>query len=526
MAFLTKTLEQLTLCFGVAGLIYLTGLFTTSYLSNLIFIPLVMSLVIACIPKEKEALLKEIALVTASFTFLYSLLLWVFFNLQTPQFQYVESFSYLFPMQDSKITIFLGVDGISMPLIILSNLLIFICLLSSWSSIKIYLKEYLIAFLVLEAFLVGAFAVLDLLIFYIFFEATLLPMFIIVLIYGSRERKAGAANFLFLYTFFGSLFMLAAILYIYSQFGTTNYLDLIYYCPMLSATESNFLWFAFFFSFATKLPMIPFHIWLPEAHVEAPTAGSVILAGILLKLGSYGMIRYALALLPSGALYFTPLVYTLSILGVIYASLTAIRQTDFKRIVAYSSVAHMSIVNIGIFAFNSIGLEGALLQSVSHGFVASALFLIIGVVYDRFHSRIVKYYGGLATYMPLYAIVFLFFTMANIALPGTSSFVGEILILAGSFKANTTVTFLGATGMILGGAYALWLANRILYGNLKVDNGRLHLNYFYDLTRREIYVFLPLILGTLWLGIYPKPLLDVFHISVQFLVYLIQPFFL
>jgi len=279
------------------------------------------------------------------------------------------------------------------------------------------------------------------------------------------------------------------------------------------------LWLAFFLSFATKVPMLPVHIWLPEAHVEAPTTGSVILAGILLKLGTYGFLRFSLPLFGEANFYFAPLVYTISVLGVIYTSLTAIRQTDFKRIIAYTSVAHMNIVMIGIYSFNIIGLSGSILQSVSHGFVSSALFLIIGVVYDRFHTRIIKYYSGLVHIMPLYSVIFLFFTMSNIALPGTSSFVGEFLILTGSFRENTTVTFLAATGMILGGAYSLWLYNRIVYGNLKKDENYVYLKYSYDINRREFYVFIPLILGTIILGIYPNVLLQSLDASLLNLLF-------
>jgi proton-translocating NADH-quinone oxidoreductase chain M len=343
-------------------------------------------------------------------------------------------------------------------------------------------------------------------------------MFIMILIWGSRERKIRAATMLFLYTLFGSVFMLAGILYIYWVVGTTDY-QMIVASAHFSPFEQRLLWLAFFLSFATKVPMLPVHIWLPEAHVEAPTAGSVILAGILLKLGSYGFIRFSLPLFPEANFYFTPLVYTISILGVIYTSLTAIRQTDFKRIIAYTSVAHMNIVMIGIYSFNLIGLEGSIIQSISHGFVSSALFLIIGVVYDRFHTRLVKYYSGLVHIMPIYAIIFLFFTLANIAMPGTSSFVGEFLILSGSLKENTTVTFLGSTGMILGGAYSLWLYNRVIYGNLKTDEGHLHLKYSYDLTKREFYVFLPLMIGTLLMGIYPKIFLDPLDASVLNLIF-------
>ena len=306
--------------------------------------------------------------------------------------------------------------------------------------------------------------------------------------------------------------MLLGILYIYYQVGTTDYEILSTFS--FSMIEQKLLWLGFFASFASKIPMIPVHLWLPEAHVEAPTAGSVVLAGVLLKLGTYGFIRFSLPLFPEACFYFAPLVYTLSAIGVIYTSFTAIRQTDFKRIIAYTSVAHMNLVMLGIFSFNVIGIEGALLQSLSHGFVASALFLIIGVVYDRHHTRMVKYYGGLVHVMPIYISIFLFFTMANIGLPGTSSFVGEFLILVGSFKVNTTITFLGATGMILGGCYSLWLFNRIAYGNLKIQ----YCKKFLDLNLREFLTFLPLILGTIIMGIYPNIFLEPMHMSVNTLV--------
>lgn len=490
-----------------------------SILSLLIFLPLVGAFLIAWIPSEEKVLIKSVGLLTTGITFLLSLGLWINFNKSISKFQFVESIDYWFPWDsNTSTTLFLGVDGISLFFILLTTLLIFLCLLSSWENIHSYLKEYLIAFLVLEALLLGVFMILDLLLFYILFEGTLIPMFIMILIWGSRERKIRAATMLFLYTLLGSVFMLAAILYIFWSVGSTDY-QILVASVSFTPFEERILWLAFFLSFATKVPMLPVHIWLPEAHVEAPTAGSVILAGILLKLGTYGFIRFSLPLFPDANIYFTPFVYTLSILGVIYTSLTAIRQTDFKRIVAYTSVAHMNIVMIGIYSFNLIGLGGSILQSISHGFVASALFLIIGVVYDRFHTRLIKYYSGLVHLMPLYTIIFLFFTMANIALPGTSSFVGEFLILTGSLKENTTVTFLGATGMVLGGAYSLWLFNRIVYGNLKKDEGHLHLHYSYDLTRREFYVFLPLILGTLLMGIYPKIFLDPLDASLLNLVF-------
>ena len=370
----------------------------------------------------------------------------------------------------------------------------------------------MIAFLVMEFFLIGVFSILDLLLFYIFFESILIPMYLIVGVWGSRARKIRAAYFFFLYTLLGSVLMLLSILYIYYQVGTTDYEVLLTF--IFSKTEQKLLWFSFFGSFATKVPMVPVHLWLPEAHVEAPTAGSVILAGILLKLGTYGFLRFSFPLFPEASFYFAPIVYLFSIIGIVYTSFTAIRQTDFKRIIAYTSVAHMNLVMVGLFSFNTIGLEGAILQSLSHGFVASALFLIIGIVYERHHTRMVKYYGGLVHTMPLYTFIFLFFTMSNIGLPGTGSFVGEFLILAGSFKTNTSATFISATGMIIGGCYSLWLFNRISYGNLKVQ----YLKDYIDINKREAFIFLPLISGTIFIGLYPEIFLNSMHMSVNMLI--------
>jgi proton-translocating NADH-quinone oxidoreductase chain M len=304
-------------------------------------------------------------------------------------------------------------------------------------------------------------------------------MFLVIGIYGSRQRKIRAAYMFFLYTLFGSLFMLIGVIYIYLFAGSTNYEALA--TVGFSSYDQKWLWLAFFASFAAKVPMLPVHIWLPEAHVEAPTAGSVILAGILLKLGSYGFLRFSLGLFPEASVYFTPFVFSLSLLGVVYTSLTAIRQTDLKRLIAYTSVAHMNLVMIGLFTGTVIGVEAAILQSLSHGFVSSALFLIIGVLYDRWHSRVVKYYGGLTHTMPIFIIIFLFFTMANLGLPGTSSFVGEFLLLVSAFEANSTACFFAATSMILGGGYSLWLFNRIAYGNIKIVG--------FDLSLREFILF-------------------------------------
>jgi len=447
-------------------------------------------------------------------TFIVSLFLWVFFDNSTSQFQFVSEIIWL-PTLNLNLTV--GIDGISLFLILLTTLLIPLCILASWNGVKIYVKEYLIAFLVMESFLIGVFCVLDLLIFYIFFESVLIPMFLIIGIWGSRERKIRASYFFFIYTLLGSVLMLLGIIYIYDQVGSTDYETLLN--VSLTVPEQKYLWLAFFASFATKVPMMPMHIWLPEAHVEAPTAGSVILAGVLLKLGTYGFIRFSLPLFPEASIYFTPLVYSMGAIAVIYTSLTAIRQTDLKRIIAYTSVAHMNLVIIGLFSFNIIGLEGAMLQSLSHGFVASALFLIIGIIYDRHHTRMVKYYGGLVHIMPIFSIIFLIFTMANIALPGTSSFVGEILILVGVYKTNTTITVLGATGMVFGGAYSLWLFNRIIYGNLKTQ----YLSNFYDIEKREFLIFLPLLLGTFVMGVYPELFLNPMHVSINNLVDQIQP---
>lgn len=478
----------------------------------ILLFPIIGILLLVITPSGEEKLLKVVALNASCFSFTGSLLTWFFFNKSYGGFQFVTKLEWISLF---NLTFTFGVDGISLFFLLLTTLLIPLCLLASWNSVNNSLKEFLIAFLLLDFFLIATFCILDLLLFYVFFESVLIPMFLIIGIWGSRDRKILAAYYFFLYTFLGSVLMLLSILYIYSQVGTTNYEVLLTFS--FSKLEQKLLWFTFFLAFASKVPMIPVHLWLPEAHVEAPTAGSVILAGVLLKLGTYGFIRFSLPLFPYASAFFTPLVYTISLIGIVYTSFTAIRQTDFKRIIAYTSIAHMNLVVLGIFSFNVIGIEGAILQSLSHGFVASALFLIIGVVYERYRTRLVQYYGGLASVMPLYIFVFLFFTLANISFPGTSSFVGEFLILVGSFKVNTTITFLGATSVVIGAAYSLWLFNRISYGNIKTQ----YTNLFSDLSPREFIVFLPLILGTLIVGIYPDFFLTSIHASVNALVELI-----
>lgn len=474
----------------------------------ILLLPLIGIIILLLMPKHSLLLMKQISLIFASATFLSSLFLWFFFNKSMASFQFVVCFPWL-PF--ININFILGVDGISLFFILLTSMLVFLCLLISWNSVTFNLKEYLLSFFVLEFFLLTVFCFLDLMVFYIFFESILIPMYFIIGIWGSRERKMRAAFFFFLYTLLSSVLMLLSIIYIHYQVGTTNFEILT--TSFFTLKEQKFLWLAFFFSFATKVPMMPTHIWLPEAHVEAPTAGSVILAGVLLKLGTYGFLRYGFPLFPEASFYYAPLVYSIAATGIVYTSFTAIRQTDFKKIIAYTSVAHMNLVVVGLFSFNVIGFEGAILQSLSHGFVASALFAIIGVVYERFHTRTVKYYGGLVHVMPLFIIIFLIFTMANIGLPGTSSFVGEFLILVGSFTTNITVTVVAATSMVLGGCYSLWLFNRISYGNLKTQ----YVSNYIDLNKRECYIFLPFVLGTLILGLCPNIVLDPIHMSVNLL---------
>jgi len=470
----------------------------------LIITPILGILVLLLIPSRNKTALKQIGLLFSSITFVFSLLLWVWFDNASSQFQFLDT---VFWIPSLNLNFVMGIDGVSLFLIILTTLLIMLCILASYN-IQHYVKEYLVSFLLLDILLISVFCVLDVLLFYVFFESVLIPMFLIIGIWGSRERKIRAAYFFFLYTLLGSVLMLLALMYILNQAGTTDYETLL--TINFTEKEQKILWLAFFASFATKVPMLPMHIWLPEAHVEAPTAGSVILAGVLLKLGTYGLIRFSLPLFPYASAYFTPFVYSLAAMAVVYTSFTAIRQSDFKRIIAYTSVAHMNLVIIGLFSFNTIGLEGAMLQSLSHGFVASALFLIIGIVYERHHTRMVKYYGGLVHVMPLYVIFFLLFTMANIGLPGTSSFVGEFLILLGAYNLNTTIAFIGATGMVLGGAYSLWVFNRISYGNLKTQ----YIKEFSDLNKRELYTLLPLAFGTIFVGIYPKVFLMPMNISI------------
>ncbi|GJP48043.1 hypothetical protein CLOM_g7282 [Closterium sp. NIES-68] len=478
-------------------------------LSALILFPLLGGLFVSFITESKIRTIRIVGLCTSFITFLYSLFFWLEFDNSTPKFQFVETIQWL---PYSNINFVLGLDGISLFFVILTTFLVPICLLVGWSSIQKSKKEYIIAFLVLESLMIAVFCMLDLLLFYVFFESVLIPMFIIIGVWGSRQRKIQAAYQFFLYTLFGSLFMLLAILLIFFQTGTTDLQILL--TTEFSERRQILLWIAFFASFAVKVPMVPVHIWLPEAHVEAPTAGSVILAGILLKLGTYGFLRFSIPMFPEATLYFTPFIYTLSVIAIIYTSLTTIRQIDLKKIIAYSSVAHMNFVTIGMFSLNMQGIEGSILLMLSHGLVSSALFLCVGALYDRHKTRLVRYYGGLAQTMPIFSVIFLFFTLANMSLPGTSSFIGEFLILVGAFQRNTLIATLAALGMILGAAYSLWLYNRVVFGNFQPN----FINKFSDLNRREVFIFLPFILGVIWMGVYPEVFLESMHTSVSNLI--------
>ena len=472
---------------------------------SLIFSILVFIIfVLFFIPGHNKNLLRFLGLSSSGSILLLSVLLFIRFENNSCYFQDIVLYNLgsLFLNFD----FIFGFDGISIYFFLLTALLFFLCVLFIWN--EFYFKEYLICLLLIELLLLLVFSVLDLLLFYVFFEAILIPMFLLIGIWGSRERKLRAAYLLFFYTLFGSVLMLLGILYIYSITGTLN-LEYLLTCEF-SFNEQYWLWLAFFLSFASKVPMFPFHIWLPEAHVEAPTVGSVLLAGILLKLGVFGFLRFSLTLFPLASFYFSPLVYVLSICGVIYASFSAIRQTDFKRIIAYSSVSHMNLVTLGIFSFNIVGLEGSIIQSISHGFVSSAMFFMIGILYDRYHSRLLHYYGGLVHMMPVYSVLFLIFTMANIALPGTSSFVGEFLLLLGIFKMNIVAAVFGALCVILCGAYSLWLYNRLIFGNLKIS----YTTKFKDLNLREFFILVPLLFLVFLMGIYPSFFLDTIHFSV------------
>ncbi len=480
-------------------------------LSLTTFLPLVGALFILAIRGEPRVVARNarnVALLTSVATFIVSLFILVHFNGASAEFQLKETVPWL---PGTAVSYSMGIDGISMWFVLLSTFLTPLCILSSIGAVEHRVKEYMIAFLVLETMMVGMFCAMDMILFYVFFEGVLIPMFIIIGVWGGARRVYAAFKF-FLYTLAGSVLMLVAMLAMFFEAHTTDIPSLMAYS--FSPSFQLWLWLAFFASFAVKVPMWPVHTWLPDAHVEAPTAGSVILAGVLLKMGAYGFLRFSVPMFPHATEFFTPLVYTLSIVALVYTSLVALVQEDMKKLIAYSSVAHMGYVTVGIFSMTTQGVEGAIYQMLSHGIVASALFLCVGVVYDRMHTREIARYGGLATRMPKYAVVFMLFTMASVGLPGTAGFVGEFLVMMGVFQVNSWVGLFVATGLVLGAAYMLYLYRRVVFGRLTRDD----LKDILDMNAREIFIFAPLVILVLWMGIYPSTFLDPMHASVAKLI--------
>jgi len=490
-------------------------------LSIITFIPSVAAVILALFLRgDDEAAAhnaKWLALLATSATFLVSLFVLAGFDPADTGMQFVEDRTWILGLKYK-----MGVDGISVLFVMLTTFLMPITILACWP-VTVRVKEYMIAFLLLETLMIGVFTALDLVLFYLFFEGGLIPMFLIIGIWGGKERVYAALKF-FLYTFLGSVLMLVALIVMYVEAGTTDVVALMSHdfahetmsvlgIPIAGGLQT-LLFLAFFASFAVKIPMWPVHTWLPDAHVQAPTAGSVILASIMLKMGGYGLLRFSLPMFPVGSDVLTPLVFTLSVIAIIYTSLVALAQTDMKKLIAYSSVAHMGYVTIGIFAVNQQGVDGSIVQMLSHGFVAGALFLCVGVIYDRMHTREISAYGGLVNRMPSYALVFMFFAMANVGLPGTSGFVGEFLILVGAFQVNTWVAVLAASGMILSAAYTLWLYRRVVFGDLIKEA----LKTIADMSRREWLIFAPLIAMTLLVGLYPSLVTDLIGPSVSALV--------
>jgi proton-translocating NADH-quinone oxidoreductase chain M len=481
----------------------------TYILFNTLILPLAFGGIISLIPSSYHKLIRYISLISTLLTFFCSTLLWIFFDESANGFQFVIPLNWM-----SSYEIYIGIDGISLFFIILTTFLSSICILFSFRSTIKFIKEYAIAFLVLEFFILSVFSCLDLLFFYIAFESVLLPMFLIIGVWGSRERKIHAAYQFFLYTLLGSVLMLVAVFIIYLNTGTFNF-EMLFECHF-SKHSQLFLWIAFFLSFSIKIPMVPVHIWLPEAHVEAPTAGSIILAGILLKLGGYGFLRLSIVLFPYASIYFTPFLFVLCLVGVVYTSICAIRQVDFKKLIAYTSIAHMNIVVFGIFSREYFSIEGSILLMISHGIISGALFLLIGVLYDRHHTRLIKYYSGIGQGMPIFSYFLLFFNLCNFSLPGTSSFVGELLVLTGLFKFNTYVAIVASLSIILGGIYSIWLVNRINGGYCNIFN----ISNVYDINRLEFHILLPLVFLAILIGIYPSILLDSMYTSVRMFTHL------
>ena len=479
-------------------------------LSILIFIPVVgifFMLLIRNNDDQSSQNLKHTALWITFLNFIISLSLLFSFDLNNPDFQFVETREWIPGFINYKV----GVDGISILFILLTTFITPLCIISVNNSIKKRLSEFLIAVLIMESFMIGVFCSLDLVVFYLFFEAGLIPMFLIIGIWGGARRVYSAFKF-FLYTLLGSVLMLVAIITIYFLNGTTDVVEL--YNSGIDIKYQNLLWLAFFSSFAVKTPMWPVHTWLPDAHVEAPTAGSVLLAAILLKMAGYGFIRFSLGLFPAASEIFTPLIYTLSVIAIIFTSFIALMQEDMKKLIAYSSVAHMGYVTLGIFTIQQQGIEGSIIQMISHGLVAAALFLCVGVVYDRMHSRLINTYGGIVSIIPKYSVLFMLFTLAALGLPGTSGFVGEFLILMGVFKDNFLVAVIASLGVIIGAAYMLWLYKRVVFGKLINTD----LKQMIDLNRSELFILSCLAIPTLFFGFYPDPLINTIEVSISDLI--------
>ncbi len=480
-------------------------------LSLLTWLPLVGCVVIMLVRGDEETVASNArwaALWTSLIVLGLSLILWARFDPNEPGYQFVESLSWL---PEYGVGYKMGVDGISVLFVMLSTILTPICILSAWEAIRVNVREFMLAFLVLETMMVGMFCAADFVVFYMFFEGVLIPMYLIIGVWGGQRRVYAAIKF-FLYTLAGSVLMLLALLAMWFQAGTTDITALMHtqFAPGLQ----DWLFLAFLASFAVKVPMWPVHTWLPDAHVEAPTAGSVILAGVLLKMGAYGFLRFSVPMLPQATATFAPMMFALSVVAVIYAALVALAQEDMKKLIAYSSVSHMGVVTIGIFTVNIQGISGAIFQMLSHGVVSAALFLVVGVVYDRMHTREIARYGGLADRMPKYALVFMVFMMASIGLPGTSGFVGEFLVIVGSLQVNFWLSLLGGMGMILGAAYMLYLYRRVIFGRLT----RADLRGILDLSPREVAVFAPLVVLTIWMGVYPSSFTRFWDASVGTMV--------
>jgi NADH-quinone oxidoreductase subunit M len=480
-------------------------------LSLVTFLPLVGVLFILPIRDESESARRNIRLIalwTTGFTFVVSLAIWIWFDNSDPGFQMVEKMEWL----GSGISYHMGVDGISMLFVILTTFLMPLSILASWETIQKSVKSYMVAFLVLETLMIGVFCALDIVLFYVFFEGGLIPMFLIIGVWGGKRRVYASFKF-FLFTLLGSVLMLLAVMAMYWQAGTTDITQLLTH--KFPREMQTWMWLAFFASFAVKMPMWPVHTWLPDAHVEAPTAGSVILAAILLKMGGYGFLRFSLPMFPIASADLAPLIFTLSVVAIIYTSLVALMQEDMKKLIAYSSVAHMGYVTMGIFAMNAEGVQGAMFQMLSHGLVSGALFLCVGVVYDRMHTREIAAYGGLVNNMPKYATVFMIFTMANVGLPGTSGFIGEFLTLLGIFRVNTWVALFATTGVILSAAYALWLYRKVIFGALTKES----LKGLLDLSTREKAILYPLAVLVIFYGVYPAPVFNATTASVDALLH-------